>query len=233
MKMLKWYFETWWTIIARPIYFYTKLKEESWKEKSLTFLVITSWLLAAAMTLAIFLIQYLPIGSTLVEGIKGFKFLIVLPVLLTLALVFLGMTLLILGGVLVIGLGAAFYAVGFILHYTYILLGGKGSLNRMLQNSLYSSAVALAGLFPSLFALLTRYNLLDLSLFRVGYNLVYGLVGLFVYGLWAVAGRKAYGVPKWKALAGALVPVIILLIFGIAFDKIALSKLETWIAPLR
>ena len=233
MKMLKWYFETWWTIIARPIYFYTKLKEESWKEKSLTFLVITSWLLAAAMTLAIFLIQYLPIGSTLVEGIKGFKFLIVLPVLLTLALVFLGMTLLILGGVLVIGLGAAFYAVGFILHYTYILLGGKGSLNRMLQNSLYSSAVALAGLFPSLFALLTRYNLLDLSLFRVGYNLVYGLVGLFVYGLWAVAGRKAYGVPKWKAFAGALVPVIILLIFGIAFDKIALSKLETWIAPLR
>lgn len=233
MKMLKWYFETWWTIIARPIYFYTKLKEESWKEKSLTFLVITSWLLAAAMTLAIFLIQYLPIGSTLVEGIKGFKFLIVLPVLLTLALVFLGMTLLILGGVLVIGLGAAFYAVGFILHYTYVLLGGKGSLNRMLQNSLYSSAVALAGLFPSLFALLTRYNLLDLSLFRVGYNLVYGLVGLFVYGLWAVAGRKAYGVPKWKAFAGALVPVIILLIFGIAFDKIALSKLETWIAPLR
>jgi hypothetical protein len=233
MKMLKWYFETWWTIIARPIYFYTKLKEESWKEKSLTFLVITSWLLAAAMTLAIFLIQYLPIGATLVEGIKGFKLLIVLPVLLTLTLVFLGMTLLILGGVLVIGLGAAFYAVGFILHYTYILLGGKGSLNRMLQSSFYSSAVALAGLFPSLFALLTRYNLLDLSLFRVGYNLIYGLVGLFVYGLWAVAGRKVYSVPKWKAFTGALVPVIILLIFGIAFDKIALSKLETWIAPLR
>ncbi len=233
MKMLKSYFETWWTIIARPIYFYTKMKEESWKEKSLTFLIVTSWLLAATMTLAIFIIQYVPIGATLVEGIKGVKFLIILPVLLTLALVFLGMTLIILGGVLVAGLGAAFYAVGFILHYTYILLGGKGSLNRMLQSSLYSSAVALAGIFPSLFALLTRYNLLDLSLFRVGYNLVYGLVGLYAYGLWAVAGRKAYGVPKWKAFAGALVPVIILLILGIGFDKIALSKLETWIAPLK
>lgn len=227
------YLETWWTIIARPIYFYTKLKEESWKEKSLTFLLYTSWILAAAVTLAILLIQYLPIGSTLVEGIRGFKFIIILPVLITLALVFLGITLLILGGVLALVLGAAFYAVGFVLHYTYLLMGGKGSLNRMVQSSLYSSAVALAGLFPALFAILTRYNLLDFSLFRVGYNLVYAMTILFVYGLWAVAGRKTYNVPKWKAFLGALVPVVLLLLFGFAFDKIALSKIETWIAPLK
>jgi hypothetical protein len=227
------YLETWWTIIARPIYFYTKLKEESWKEKSLTFLFQTSWILAAAIALAIFIIQYVPIGSTLVEGVKGFKFAIILPVLITLALVFFGITFLILTGLLVVGLGAAFCAVGLVLHYTYLMLGGKGSLNRMLQSALYSGAVAMAGIFPVLFAILTRYNLLDVSLFRVGYNLVYGLTILFVYGLWAVAGRKTYNVPKWMAFLGALVPVIFLLIFGIAFDKMALSKLEAWIAPLK
>jgi len=227
------YFETWWMIIARPIYFYTKLKEESWKEKSLTFLLIGSWILAAAAALAIFIVQFVPIGSTLVEGITGLKFLIILPVLITLVLVFYLITFLILGGVLVGVFGVAFYVLGFILHYTYLLLGGKGNLNRMIQSSLYSSAVVLVGVFPVLFAVMTRYNLLDLSLFRVGYNLVYYLTVLFVYGLWAVAGRKAYGVPKWKAFLGALLPVIFLLIAGILFDKIALLRLEKWIAPLK
>lgn len=231
--MIKWYLETWWTIIARPIYFYTRMKEESWKEKSLSFLLISSWILAAITTLSIFFIQYIPIGSTLVEGISGIKFLTILPVILTLALVFILITFLILGGVFVFVFGAAFYAIGLVLHYVYLLAGGKGSLNRMLQSSFYSSAVVLAGLFPILFAILTRYGLLDISLFRVGYNLIYGLTILFVYGLWAVAGRKTYGVPRWRAFAGALVPVIILLIFGMAFDKIALSKLESWIAPLK
>jgi len=219
--------------MAQPIYFYTKLKEEDWKEKALTFLMISSWLLAAAMTLAIFVIQYIPIGGTLVEGITGWKFLIILPVLVTLALVFFIITFLILGGAMVIGLGAAFYVIGFILHYVYLLLGGKGHLNRILQDSFYSSAVVLAGLFPVFFAILTKAGTLDFSLFRVGCNLFYGLTLLYVYGLWAVAGRKVYGVPKWKAFAGALVPVIFLLIFGFVFDKIALSKLEAWIIPLK
>jgi hypothetical protein len=227
------YLTTWWQIMARPILFYTKLKEESWQEKSLSFLLQTAWLLASVCTLAVFLIQYVPIGSTLVEGVQGVKFLIIIPVLITLALVFFAITFLILAGVIVVALLVAFCSIGAVLHYTYLLGGGKGSLNRMLQQSLYSSAVALAGIGPALLAILTRYGLLDLELFRVGYNLVYGLTGLFVYGLWAVAGRKVYDVPKWKAFAGALVPVVILLIFGLAFDKMILPKLTTWIAPLR
>jgi hypothetical protein len=233
IKGLQNYFIEWWTIMARPIYFYTKLKETSWKEESLSFLLVTSWILAAVVTLAIFIVQYVPIGATLVEGTSGIKFLIILPVLVTLALVFWALTYLILGGVTVVVLCLVFYAIGFILHYVYLGLGGKGSLNRMAQSCFYSTAVVGAGFFPAAFAVLTRYRMLELSLFRVGYNLVYALTILFVYGLWAVAGRKAYGVPKWKAFAGALVPVIILLIFGFLFDKIALSKIETWIVPLK
>jgi len=233
INSLKWYLDTWWLVTARPIYFYTKLKEESWKEKSLTFLLFSSWIVAFAATVAVFIIQYVTIGATLVEGITGMKFLIILPVLLTLAFVFFMISFLIVGGVMVLVFGVAFYAVGFLLHYVYLVAGGKGSLNRMLQQSFYSSAVVLVAFFPVLFAVLTKYSVLDFSLFRIGYNLVYGLTVLFVYGLWAVAGRKVYGVPKWKAFAGALVPVIFLLIFGLVFDKIALSKLESWITPLK
>ncbi|MFA5113822.1 MAG: YIP1 family protein [Candidatus Margulisiibacteriota bacterium] len=232
-KTLKEYFITWWTIMARPILFFTRLKEEDWKEKALTFLLQTAWLLAALVALTIFIVQYVPIGATLVEAVRGWKLIVVLPVLVTLALVFFLITAFILGGLLVVGLGAAFYGIGAVLHYTYILMGGKGHLPRMIQQSLYSSAVTLAGVIPCLLAVFTRYGLLDFALFRVGYNLFYGLTVLYVYGLWAVSGRRVYGVPKWLAFTGALVPVIILLIFGLAFDKIALGKLEAWIAPLK
>jgi lipopolysaccharide export LptBFGC system permease protein LptF len=81
--------------------------------------------------------------------------------------------------------------------------------------------------------MLTRYGLLEMALFRVGFNLCFGLTVIFAYGLWAVSGRKVYGVTKGQAFIGALVPVFLLLIFGLVFDKIALGKLEAWIAPLK
>ncbi|MGB9613738.1 MAG: hypothetical protein ACPL4K_06175, partial [Candidatus Margulisiibacteriota bacterium] len=196
--MVKWYFENWWKIIVRPIYFYTKLKEENWQENPLTFLLISSWILAFAATLAIFIIQYFPIGSTLVEGITGFKFIVILPVLLTLAFVFFMLTFLILGGLLALGFGVGFYLIGFLLHYVYLFLGGKGYLGRMIQGTFYSSAILFMGIFPVIFSIMTRYGLLDFSLFRVGYNLVYVLTLIYVYGLWAVAGRKVYQLPRWK-----------------------------------
>ncbi|OGB90775.1 hypothetical protein A2625_07010 [candidate division WOR-1 bacterium RIFCSPHIGHO2_01_FULL_53_15] len=233
IKALKEYFVEWWIIIARPILFYTKLKEESWKEQSLTFLLFSSWILAAAFSLAIFIVQYLPIGATLVTGIIGFKFLLITPVILTLAFAFYMITLLIVGGVLSILFGAAFYAIGFILHYIYLAFGGQGRLNRMIQSSFYSSAVVLFLALPAAFAVVTRYGWLELSLFAVGFNIVYVFIAVYVYGLWAVAGRKTYGVAKWRAFAGALVPVVLLLIFGFIFDKIGLRKLEAWIAPLK
>ena len=231
--MVKWYFETWWMIVARPIYFYAKMKEESWRERPLTFLLITSWLTALIVTLAAFIIQYVPIGSTLVEGITGFNFIIILPVLITLSLVFFMITLLILGGLITLIFGLACYSVGLVMHYVYLILGGKGKYEQILPAVFYSSAVFLALFFPVVFAFLTRYGMLDFPLFRVGYNLTYGLIALYLYGLWAVVGRMVYGVSKPKAFLGALAPIILLLIFGIIFDKMALPKFEAWITPLK
>ena len=227
------YFVEWWIVIARPILFFTGLKEESWQEKGLTFFMYSTWLLALVASLAIFLIQFVPIGSTLVAGIAGWKFVIILPVLLTLAFAFFMITFLIVGGLLVLGFGAAFLALAYVLHYMYGLLGGRGHLNRMAQDLLYSSAVLLFLCLPALFGVMTRYGALELSLFKVGFNIVFVFLSVYVYGLWAVAGRKVYGVARWRAFLGALAPLALLLIFLFIFDKIAFVKLQTWIAPLK
>jgi len=229
-KQIKWFLDIWWTVIIRPIYFYTKLKEEDWREKALTFFLINSWILAVVATLVIFIVQYVPIGSTLVEGLSGFKFVLILPVLLTLAFVFFLITVLILAGMFASAFFVLFYLAGYLLHYTYVILGGKGSLNRMLQSMFYSSAAITFGVIVLFLMILTGFGILDFSLFRVGLGFIYFLILLYIYGLWAVAGRKTYGVPRWKAFLGAVIPVIILLIFGIVFDKIALPKLEPWIS---
>ncbi|MBU1026307.1 MAG: hypothetical protein KKA31_01090 [Candidatus Margulisbacteria bacterium] len=225
-----WFLSTWWAIILRPIYFYTVLPEEDWREKALTFLFINSWILAFAAALFVFFVQYAPIGKTLVQNISGFKFILILPVLIALAGVFFLITVLILGGFFVGAFFAMFYVVGLVLHYIYALLGGKGKLNKILQQSFYSSAVLIFALLIILLMFLTSYGLLGFSLFRAGFIIVYGLVLLYVYGLWAVAGRKTYAVSKPVAFIGALLPVIILLIFGVLFDKIALPVLQPWIS---
>jgi hypothetical protein len=230
MKILSDYVKKWWNIIVRPIYFYTRLKEESWQGDGLSFLLITSWLLALFATVVIFITQYVPIGSTLVEGVQGTRFIIVLPVLITLALVFFLITFLILGGLLSLSFFIMFYLIAYILHYVYLWLGGKGSLNRMIQSMFYSSAVLLSGLGVLMLMILTKFADFDFTLFRYGYDTIYYLTTLYAYGLWAVAGRKTYHVAKWRAFIGALAPLILLLIFGVLFDKIALSKLQPWIS---
>jgi len=227
------YFITWWTVMTRPIFFYAKLKEEDWKEGALTFFLISSWLLAVFLALAVFVTQYFTIGSTLIEGISGWKFLIILPVLLTLALVFFLITLAIIGGMLIAGLGALFYVVAWGLHYLSLMLGGKGSLNKMIQNIFYSSGVMLAGILPAGLVIMTKYNCLSFELFRVGFNFCVFLTLLFIYGLWAVAVRRNYALLKAKAFLVAFVPVLFLLIFGLVFDKMALPKLASWITPLK
>lgn len=224
------YFKEWWLIMARPIYFFAVLKDELWQEKPLTFLMITAWLLAAVATLVIFCVQYIPIGSTLVEGITGYKFLIILPVLLTLIFVFFVITVLILGGVFIGSLFAAGWLAALVLHYIYTWLGGKGKLARMVQGSFYSVAAAalpVALLFGLM--VMTKYGGLDYQLFMVGGSFLLFLIALFLYGLWAIAGRRDYRLSKTKAFAGALLPFFVLLIFVFIFDKIVFSKLQPWI----
>ena len=160
------YLEIWWTILVRPIYFYAKMKDDSWQGKSLSFFLVASWILAFAATIIVFVVQYIPVGSTLVEGISGFKFITILPVLLTLMFVFFSITLLISGGFFVFTFFILFYFVALMLHYIYMFLGGKGNLRHMVQSVLYSSAVLL-------FAILLLSLIILISLFSMrGHDIV-------------------------------------------------------------
>jgi hypothetical protein len=94
---------------------------------------------------------------------------------------------------------------------------------------LYSSAVLLPLVLVMSLAVLTKYGGLSFELFKVGLNFLAFLLTLFAYGLWAIACRKVYNLPKSRAFLCALAPVVMLLIFVFIFDKIALSKLQSWI----
>ncbi|OGC12262.1 hypothetical protein A3K48_07395 [candidate division WOR-1 bacterium RIFOXYA12_FULL_52_29] len=233
INMLRWYWKTWWQVMARPIYFYVKLKEESWKEKAYSFFLVSAWLVAFAMTAAVFFFQYLPIGATLIEGISGYKLLVIMPVMLTLAFVFFLITFFILAGLLVVSLTAAFFALAYLLHYIYLVLGGRGNVERALQAVFYGSAFIVGAWLIVIIAFLTHFGFLSFELFRVGFNFIFVLLIVYAYGLLAVIGRRVYGVPKWKAFAGALVPFFLLLIFAFAFDKIGMERLKSWITPLK
>ncbi len=229
MDMIRQYINDWWTVMLRPILFYTVRPKENWQEQPQTFLLITAWLLALGGALVIFIVQYIPIGSTLVVNVPAWKFIFIIPVMAVLAFVFFMITFLILGGVFTVGLFAAYYLNALVLNYVYKLLGGKDNADRMVQNMFYSCAAMLSLFLAYLLMIITKYGGLPYDLFRVGFNFTYFLTLLYSYGLWAIIGKRTADVPKWKAFLGALAPIIILLIFGFLFDKIALPKLQSWI----
>jgi hypothetical protein len=223
------YFKTWWQIMLRPIYFYTKLKPENWQEEPLDFMLITAWLMAFLSTIAVFCLQYIPIGSTLLEKVAPGKIIIIVPTMLVLAFVFFVITILILGGAFTAALFCLAYFSSYVLHYVYSRLGGKGRIERFIQCMLYSLAPVIIFTIIILLTVIIKYGNIDFTVFKAGYNFFYLLFVIYSYGLWAIAARKTYGLSKAKAFQGAMVLFLCLLILGIIFDKIALSKLQSWI----
>lgn len=226
INKLNWYFEIFWEVVSAPILFYTILEKESWKEKALNFLVISSWILSFFITVTVFIIQIYPIGKTLFEGVTGLKFLLVAPVVLAVALMFFMIVFMILGGFALFFWYIAFYVLGLLLHLISKRLGGEGDLSNMLQAVFYASAVLLFFIIPLFFAVLVDRGVLSYDMFRVGYNLVYFLTCLFIYGLLSITLRKVGGHSKLKSFLIALVPFIILILFGIGFDLKGLEKIR-------
>ncbi|MCX5726950.1 MAG: hypothetical protein NT030_07265, partial [Candidatus Saganbacteria bacterium] len=117
MEAINWYLDTWWKIMARPIYFYVTLPSDSWSSKPLTFASVSAWALAAGLTITLFFTQYVPVGLTLVEGLSLKSLLIVSPVILLMALIFLALTLLVLGAISMGVFLGILYGVGVLIHF--------------------------------------------------------------------------------------------------------------------
>ena len=53
----------------------------TWREGSLTFAMITGWIISIVLTAVFFINSYIPTGFTLIEGIYGRKLIVAFPIL--------------------------------------------------------------------------------------------------------------------------------------------------------
>lgn len=225
MKKITWYFLTLWEMVSRPIYFFSKKDEQEWWEGSLTFAMLTAWIIALAATIVIFITQYVPVGMYMTDRVSGFKYLMVSPVIIAVALDFLIMTWVLLGGILMIGWFCLFYLLGAFFHFICLLAKGTGKIEDSVKASFYSSGVLLFMIISAFFALLVRRDILTGQNFIVGVNLLGFLVGLYIYGLWSIFCRKIYRLAKWKAFIVAAVPFLMVLLVGFIISMKALPKI--------
>ncbi|KAF0134674.1 MAG: hypothetical protein FD145_505 [Candidatus Saganbacteria bacterium] len=227
--MFKKYYDAATMIFFRPILFFSKMPQGEWKDDAFNFCGMTSFLISFVVSLVVFINQLIPIGSTLWEGLSGIKMLMVLPIMVVLAFMFFIIIFSIVGGILMAVFFALFYAIGCLQFWAGKYLGGKGELNLLVKASLYSSAVFLIMILAALLALLSKRGIIDFTNFRIGYNIVYSFVILYLYGILAIAQRKVHGFEKWKAFSVAVLPIILMIIIGIVIDKAILPKVVNWV----
>ena len=215
--------------MARPILFYTKMPAGEWFEEALNFGGASGLLLGLWITIAIFITQYIGLMQTLTEGLTPLKLLIVSPVIIIFVLVISLMTFLIAGGIITGFFLLAFYILGTVLHFSLRILGGKGNFFEMVKAMFYSLGMVQAGGLLAILAILTRWHLLNFGLFVIGENIVYYGTALYTYGLWSIAGKKVHNVPRWKAFAAAVIPILLVILFNLALNRFLLPRLERWL----
>jgi hypothetical protein len=225
MGKAKWYLETWYTVMVRPILFYTFLPEGAWHGEALTFAGATSWVLSFFLTFAIFLIKFIQIGLYLIENLTLWERVLTSPIMIVFAFVFFAMTTLIIGGFILAGILGALWGFAVVLHFVLKLLGGRGTLFETVKALLYSSAVFLVVLIPILFAILTKYRVVEMWQLSSLENVVYYFACIYIFGLWSIAGKKVHDVPRWKAFLAATLPFAILIFFGVLFHSKVFPKL--------
>ena len=226
---IKWYSKTWWTIMARPVLFYTLMPEGLAYGEALTFAGATSWILSFVLTLAIFAVKFIEIGLYLIEKLSLWERLLTSPVMLVFSFVFFAMTVLIVGGFALAAIVGALYVFGSILHFVLRLLGGKGSFSETIKASFYSGAVFLLAALPVCLAVLTKYKIITMWQLSAVENMVYYIACVYIYGLWSIAGKKVHDVPRWKAALAAALPFAILIFFGVLFHSKVFPKLDRFL----
>lgn len=227
--MLKNYYDDLLRLIFRPILFYTRLPEGVWYEKPVSFVGITSVILAFFATFVVFITQYIPIGATLLEKVIPSKYIIISPVMLVLAFMFFVITFTIIFGVLLAALLLLFWALAIALFLTAVSLGGKGDYLKNIKALFYLAGTALVFVIPILFIVLAKKKLMDFTNFSIGYNMLYSFWVLYLYGVLAIIARKIFKLEKSKAFICALVPVIFLIIVGILVHSFILPKFSGFI----
>jgi len=224
---VNWYIERLIGIILRPIFFFQDMPGGSWQEDSLSFALVTGWILSFILTFVIFVNSYIPTGLSLIEGIYGKRLIIVLPVLLIMGFVFFAMSLLIIAGIMIIAIIALFMVCAAILNFLLVLLGGTGNVFEVIKASFYATAAVLAGVINILSMILVKYKVMSIENWITGERVIFYLTSVFLYGMFSIIGRKTHKVSRAKAFLAATIPFILLVLFNIVFSAKVLPKVAS------
>ncbi|MFH1760987.1 MAG: hypothetical protein ABIA63_07785 [bacterium] len=212
-------------IILKPAEF-TKIKDDSlWHDQALIFSLVVSWMIAAFMTIAVFVIQFWPIVIYMVEKVKGTSFLIVSPVILVVILDFFVMTWVLLGGILMVLWFIGFFLLGVCMHYLFVLLGGKGEVFSAVKASFYSGAVLLFAVIPTILTVFVRFGLISGQVFVIVFYITYGFICLFLLYLWSNIGNKLYKLDNIKSYIGAFLPFMAVVLIGAIINIKLIDKI--------
>ncbi|HTY12865.1 MAG TPA: hypothetical protein VMD02_01610 [Candidatus Omnitrophota bacterium] len=216
-------------VLMRPVLFFTKLPSGNWKEEPVLFCGVVAWVIAFFVSCVVFINQMLPIGLTIWVEVTGWKLVLVAPVAVVLSFMFFIMVYAVMGMVLTGLLLGLFYVLGWLLHFGGRMMGGLSDYTLSLKASFYSSAAALILIIPVLTVIFSKQGLVDFTNFKIGYNIVYSLFVVYLYGLMAIASRKIQGIERWEAFVAALLPAAVLVLFGIVMSVAILGKLQNWV----
>lgn len=228
--MFKSYWDNLMKLLFRPIYFFTFLPKGDWIDDSVTFVGITSSLLAFVGTIVIFITQYFVIGQTLFEKVVGWKWVFTVPTTIVLAFMFFVITFSIIFAIFLFALLGLFWIVSGILFYLGRIQNKASNYHEYLKASFYSSGVFVVFSLVELLVILTKRGLMDFTNFSVGYNMLYSFAVLYLYGIFAIILRKLGKYEKGKAFLAATIPAIFLILVGIAVGFVILPKLKGLIA---
>ncbi len=216
-------------VLLRPILFFSKLPAGDWKDEPVSFCAAVSWVISFFLAGVVFINQLLPVGLTIWVEVTGWKLILIAPVAIVLTLMFFAMVFSIIGVIIMAALLLLFYVLGWLLHYGGQMMGGLADSRLSIKASLYSSSAALIMVLPVLTMVFSKQGLLDFTNFEIGYNIVYSLFVVYIYGLMAIASRKIQGIERWKAFTAALLPAALLVIFGIIMGAMILPKFQNWV----
>lgn len=228
-KIMQKYFDNWYKIMVRPIYFYTFMEKGPVKEEALSFAMASGWILSFFFAVAAMFLVLGPMLFGLISHLVPAKIIMILPVFAALFVVFFAIVLLVAAAVTVTAILVLLACAGIILDQIAVFLKGKPARADMVKACLYSSAVILVFILDVCWLIMAKYGMLSFINFLIGTNVLIFLTIIFLWGLWSIALRKVYGFSKTKSISATLIVVLIMLLLQLVGAIKILPILGRWI----
>lgn len=226
--LMKWYFDDLFTVLLRPIYFYTFMEDGPWKDKPLSFITISCWIFSFILSIAAFIISVYPMVAVLITGFSGIKLLVVIPVFASFCVVLFLMIFIIVLFLITAFLIALFSLFAILVHYFAGRFGGIGDIRETVKAVFYSSAVLVPVSILPLFALLARFKVFSSQNFGIAANMVIFLAVIYLWGLWSIAVRKVYKLSKQNVLLSTFIVSFLVILLQVVVGTKIVSMLERW-----